>query len=102
MCIRDYIPIGENIMAITIVKTLTDQDASATFADQAAWEAAHGACGGGHPSVQSYTIAADGTNVVQLTRTFATEADWDTASSATHEGGDAPTYDAALVSDSRA
>jgi len=88
-------------MAITIVKTLTDQDASATFADQAAWEAAHGKCGGGHPKVQSYSIAADGTNVVEITRTFATEADWDTASSATYEGGDTPTFDMAFKSDSR-
>jgi len=88
-------------MAITIVKTLTDQDASATFADQAAWEAVHGKCGGGHPSVQSYSIAADGTNVVTITRVFASEADWDTASAANYEGGETPTFDMAFVSDSR-
>lgn len=88
-------------MAITIVKTLTDQDASATFADQAAWEAAHGKSGGGHANVQSYSIDADGTNVVTITRTFATEADWDAASAATHEGGETPTYDMAFASDSR-
>ena len=88
-------------MAITIVKTLTDQDASATFADQAAWETVHGKCGGGHTNVQSYSIAADGTNVVTITRVFASEADWDAASTASYEGGETPTYDMAILSDSR-
>ena len=86
---------------ITIVKTLTDQDASATFADQAAWEAVHGKCGGGHEKVKSYSIAADGTNVVTITRVFASEADWDAASAANYEGDETPTFDMAFKSDSR-
>ena len=89
-----------------ILKTITVACAigwlsQATFADQAAWEAVHGKCGGGHENCQSYSITADGSNVVTITRTFATEADWDTASAATHSGSDAATYDMAFASDSR-
>lgn len=91
-------------MAVTIVKTLTDNDTSATFADQAAWEAVHGKSGGGHGSVQSYSIAADGTHQVELTRVFATEDDW--AEASTNPDADNGTTAAfahgALVSDSRA
>ena len=89
-------------MAITIVKTLTDNNASATYADQAAWEAVHGDCGGGHPNVQSYTITADGSNSVTLTRVFATEDDWVAASTANSADRVAINHTTALVSDSRA
>ena len=90
-------------MAVTIVKTLTDKDSTATFADQAAWEAVHGPCGGAHASVQSYSIAADGTHSVELTRVFATEDDWVEASTNPDSNdGAAPNWDmGALVSDSR-
>lgn len=89
-------------MAITIVKTLTDNNSSATYSSAAEWEAVHGDCGGGHPNVQSYTIVADGTNSVVLTRVFASEEDWNNASNANSEDRAEINHSTSLVSDSRA